>query len=229
MNITNRYHKVFFLVNVWVSIVLLTGTAYSQEMIQKQEMEFAQHSLTEYVKNIINERNFANFGFKSLEEAKIARLGDPYPVMIIGLNNLKGYKSGTGAKALLIDARTLWFPVMVKGETRTKMEIVEKDGKWIAGEFGGVKVVRKITMAKNQLPMLLESKEITALYKTMLVKIPSLYAEFLYVENSKREFLIPAMIQPQRYKLQNGQIYTADEVLSKLKEFAKEIDEKKVM
>jgi hypothetical protein len=230
MNITNRSHKVLFLVYVWVSIILLTGTAYSQEMtIQKQVMEFSQQSLTEYVRNIINERNFTNFGFKSLKEARVARLGYPYQVMIIGLKDLKAYKSGLGVKPLLMDVKTLWFPVMVEDETRTKMEIVEKNGNWIAGEFGGVRTVKEIEIVKKQLPELLESKEVKEPYKIMLVKIPALYAAFLYIESSQGEFLIPAMVQPQRFNLETARLYNADEVLSKLREFAKEIDEKKVM
>jgi hypothetical protein len=109
------------------------------------------------------------------------------------------------------------------------MEIVEKNGNWIAGEFGGVRTVKEIEIVKKQLPELLESKEVKEPYKIMLVKIPALYAAFLYIESSQGEFLIPAMVQPQRFNLETARLYNADEVLSKLREFAKEIDEKKVM
>jgi hypothetical protein len=209
-------------------IVLLASMAYSQRKMQESEIEFAQESLKMYVENVLDEENFANFGFKSLQEAQVARVGDPYRVMFIGLQDLKAYKPGTGARPLLRDAKTLWFPVMVEGETRTKLEIVEKDGKWIAGEFGGIGTVQKATMARAQLPKLLESKEVKEPQEPVLVKIPALHAMFLYVESPRGEFLVPAMFQPQRFELQEAQIYTADEALSKLSEFAQEIDENKI-
>ena len=231
MNNVNQIFYKFLFMTIGLSLLILSPKiVYSQDVkIQKQLLEFSQSSLAEYIKNVITEKNFANYGFKSLKETEVARPGDPYPVMVIGLKALKAYKSGTGAKPLLMDAKTFWFPVTVEGITRTKIEIIEKDGKWIAGEFGGVRTVKEIEIVKKQLPELLESKDIEAPYKIMLVKIPALYAEFLYIESSQGEFLISVMVQPERYKLVNGQMYTADEVLSKLREFAKEIDEKKVM
>jgi hypothetical protein len=229
MNNTNQvFRGILFAVLGCSLALLLANMVYSQKTMQEQEIEFAQESLEAYVKYVLNERNFANFGFKSLDEAQAARVGDPYQVMFVGLKDLKAYKSGTGAKPLLRDAKTLYFPVMVEGETRTKLEIVEKDGKWIAGEFGGIRTVQKATMAQDQLPMLLESKGIEEPHKPILVKIPALHAMFMYVESPQGEFLVPTMVQPQRFKLQDARIYSADDVLARLSEFAQEIDENKI-
>lgn len=230
MNNTNKiFHRVLFMLLAWSLIALSPKIIYSQEMIQKPVLEFAQKSLEGYVNNVLSEKNFAKFNFKTLGEAKMARLGTPYKVMYIGLSPLKAYKAGTGLRPILTDAKTLWFPVMVEGKVRTKLEIVEKEGKWIAGEFGGIRVVREIAIVRDQVPSLLESKGLREPYEVILVKIPALYAVFFYVESSRGEYLIPAMAQPQRYKLQNGKMYAADEVLSKLRDIAKEIDEKKVL
>lgn len=228
-NMSQMFRRILVAVLGCFLIILLARMVYSQKVIQDPEIEFAQESLERYVENMLNEKNFANFGFKSLSEAKEARVGDPYEVMIIGLRDLKAYKPGTGARPLLMDAKTLWFPVMAEGETRTKLEIIEKDGKWIAGDFGGIRTVQKVASIEPQLPRLLKSKGIEVPDKLMLVKIPVLQATFLYVESPRGEFLIPTMVQPQRYKLQDAQIYTADEVLSILREFAVEIDEKKLL
>lgn len=201
----------------------------SRAEAQMSQKEFSQKSLEGYIRDVVNERNFANFGFKSLEEAKLARLGDPYKVMIIGLRDLKRYTPGSGVKNLLIDGKTLWYPVLVNGEIRAKLEIIEKEGKWIAGEFGRMKKAQKIYTAREALPRLLDSKGIGEPYTVMLIKIPALFAEFLYVESSKGEFFVPAMVQPERYKIKDAQVYDADEVLSQLKEAAQDIDENKVM
>jgi len=228
-NINHRLHRILFPFLGWSLIVLLPKIVYSQEMLQKPVLEFAQKSLKGYVNNVLNEKNFARFNFKSLEEARVAHLGDPYKVMFIGLGPLKDYKSGTGIRPILIDAKTLWFPVMVEGEIRTKLEVREKKGKLVSGEFGGIRVVQEIAKVRDQVPRLIESKGLRGPFKLMVVKIPALYAHFFYVESSQGEYLIPAMVQPQRYKLENGQIYAADQALSNLREFAKEIDGKTLM
>lgn len=225
-----KINRILLMILFCSLVSCLLNVAYSQEVkeISNEVLEFAKKSLQSYVKNAITEKNYMKLGFKMLDEAQRARLGEPYRVMIIGLKDLKAYEAGRGAKRLLIDAKTIWFPVMIENETRTKLEIIQKEGKWIAGEFGRIKIVKKIAMVKNRLPELLRSKQIESPYVIMLLKIPALYATFFYIESSRGEFMIPAMIQPQRYNLQNAQIYTADEALSKLKEFAQKIDEKKI-
>lgn len=76
------------------------------------------------------------------------------------------------------------------------------------------------------MPAALEAKNIKAPYKTFLLEIPVLMATFINIESPQGDFLVPAMAQPERYNLENGQLYPADELLSKLSEYAKEIDEK---
>lgn len=221
--------KILFLFLGVSFIVSGPGILYSQEKVERSVMEFAQKSLSNYVIDTLTETNSAKFNFRNLGEAKTAQLGDPFKVMFIGLDSLKNYKAGTGIKPIMIDAQTLWFPVMVGTEIRTKMEVVNKEGRLVAGEFGGTRRVLEIAKVQNQLSKLMEVKGIERPYKSMLLKIPALNAEFLFIDSSKGEILLSAMIQPQRYNLENGRIYDADEVLLKLKEFAKRIEGKKVM
>ncbi len=221
-----RINKTLVALLGWSIITFLPAIVHSQEKIERSVREFTNKSLNGYIKNVITEKNCARFNFKNLAEAKTARLGDPYKIMFIGLETLKSYKSGASAKTLLKDIKTLWFPVVIEGVTKTKLEIIERDGKMIAGEFGGISAVKEIVNAKKQLPELLEAKDIKAPYKLMLVKIPALSAMFLYVENNEKEFLVPSMIQPERCNLKNGKLYAADMVLSQLKDLAKEIDGK---
>lgn len=226
----NHRIQKFLILFLGLSLMLSgTGIIYSQEKVDRPVMEFAQKSLRDYVSNTLTEKNVSKFNFKSLNAAKMAQLGDPFKVMFIGLDALREYRAGTGIKPIMTDAHTLWFPVMVGAEIRTKMEVINRGGKLLAGEFGGTRRVLEVATVLKQLSKLMESKGIGRPYKVMLIKIPVLYAEFLLIESSKGEFLIPAMIQPQRYTLENGRVYEDDEVLLKLKEFAQKIDGKKVM
>jgi hypothetical protein len=168
----------------------------------------ADRFLARYIKDVVHEENCADFGFENLEEAKKARVGEPLIVKFIPLQALKGHQSGNDIATLLVDAGKLWFPVMVGEEGRAKLEAIEKDGEWLAGEFGR-----------------LISHQIFPPFKVMLLNIPSLMATFVYVEGSQEKFLVPCMVQPKRFNLQNGVVYQPNEVLTSLKQLALEIDE----
>jgi len=230
-NIDRMFIGTLLVVTCLLAIILLPDISYSQEMkaIEKTTLDFAQKALEGYCKNVVNKKNFGRYGFKSLKGTQIARVGKPYRVMVIGLDNLKAYRSGVGAKPSFVDPNMLWFPVVVDGNVRTRVEIIQRKRKLIAGAFGGIRPVQKVAGVANQLPKLLKSKEVKKPYNIMLVKILPLHATFLYIDSPEQEFLVPAMVQPQRFNLINGQMYSADEVLSQLREIAKKIDPKKVM
>lgn len=223
------YKLIVLLVLSGYLVIGLSHDIYSQELLQQKNIEMAQEALQGYVNNYLTEKNFDRFGFKSLREAMAAQVGDPYHVMFISLRELNEYKSGTDAEALLRDAKIKWFPVIVENEVRTKLEMVEKEGRWYPGEFGGIQTVRVITEAKKKLPRLLEGMDLEEKPRVTLVKIPAMYAVFLHAEVSEGDYLLPAMIQPQRFELSSEQLYPADEILLKLKDFAKEIDPNKLM
>lgn len=195
----------------------------------KKIVEFAQKSLAAYVADIINEKNFIRFGFKDYAETRIVGLGAPYRVLIIGLESLKGYKAEAGVKSVAKDVGMYWFPVMVKDEMRTKLEIIEKGGRLIRGEFGRIAIVGKIASVKKRIPELMKSRDIEANANSSLINIPAMRITLFYIDSSKGEFLVPAMIQPQRYKIQNGTLYEAEQLLQTLKVFADKIDGKKLM
>ncbi len=230
LNKTISKYLIFFL--VWLILkLLLINNIYAQEMmmVEQAAIKKAPIALKNYIESFINEKNFANFNFKSVSEAKEAKLGDPYKILTLDLKSLQEYESGTPFKSIAKPTRKSWFPVEVNGQIRTKLEILEKDGKWIPGEFGGVKTVREIASSKKQLPTLMRSRGISEGYKIALLQIPVMYATFFYIDSSQGEFLIPAMTSPQRFHLENGKMYSAKELLLKLKDFAIKIDGKKVM
>jgi len=216
--------------------VIIPAVGYTQHEVSsnmamniKEVTAFSQMSLNNYVAGVINESNYANFGFKSLEEAKTARVGKPLAVKLVGLEGLKSYKAGTGLEKMLIDGSTMWFPVTSDGQVRTKIEIVNKDGILVPGEFGGTESVAAVASAMKVLPELISKNNIEAPYSVTLVKVPALYAVFLYVNSGGKEYLIPAMLAPQRYELNEKKVYSADKVLSTLREYALKIESNMIM
>jgi hypothetical protein len=217
----------YLLVTILVTLpISACGAATESLMVdQKTIMKISSEALNNLVRYALTEKNVTAFGFKSLQEAQSARVDTPFQVRIIGLRELKDYKAGSGPKSVLTDPGILWFPVMVDDEFKTKLELVRQGNEWIPGEFGDVRSALEVSAVSVKLKDLLRSKGVQDTYATSLVQIPALLATFLYVESSKGEFLIPAMLNPERYKLENGIVYSADKVLKTLKEFAAEIKE----
>jgi hypothetical protein len=231
----NKNFKFFMGLLLAVGFILFclsSGIAYYQDeetvVIGKEEKAFAKKSLDEYVKNFLSDKNAPKFGFRTLGQAQGATLGEPYRLMIIELKNLKAYQTGMPVKGLLTDPQILWYPVMVNNEVTTKLEIIKKAGRLIAGEFGKIKIVQEISAVRGRLAGMIEEKTVKPPEEEMLIEISELRAMFIYFKNADGEFLIPSMIQPQRFELENGQVYPALELLLKLSEIAKKIEEKKI-
>jgi hypothetical protein len=205
-------------------IVLAAELATFQASASDNASGKADKILSRYIKDVVQEDNCVDFGFPSLKEAKMARVGDPLRVHFISLQGLKGYESGEDISTLLVDAEKWWFPVMVGKEGRAKLEVIEKDGEWLAGEFGRPKSARQVIEVTGNLDQILSS-HISRPFKVMLLNIPSLMATFVLVEGSQGKFLVPCMVQPERFNVQNGVVYEPTHVLNSLKELAKEIDE----
>lgn len=213
-------------VTLLISVSITVWGATAQSAInEKMVTELSSSALTTYIKHALTKENVTAFGFKNLEEAQSARVGRPYQVMTIDLAKLKAYKSKSGVKAIATGPDILWFPVMVGNETRAKLEMVRQGEQWIPGEFGNVVSAKEVAAAATMLDEPAASKAIGTDYTISMVKIPVLLAEFLYVKSDKGEFLIPAMVNPERYNFRNGAVYPADEVLTKLSKIAMDIKE----
>jgi len=230
MRTMKHMKKTFCVLVIGMQIVSLTTVAaVAQGLSAGAQMEKTHATLTRYVTDVLTEKNAGRYGFRSLQEAKSARVGEPLSVMLIGLSSLKEYKSDTKVGSMLINTKTLWYPVLVDGVTRTKLEMIIKDGALVPGEFGGIKSPERISSARKMLPRLIEGGAIRDVKNTTLVRIPALAAEFLYLETGQGDFFIPAMVNPERFDLDDGKVYPAADILSRLREIAKDIDPKKVM
>lgn len=190
---------------------------------EMDETAFAQEALANYVNFALNEENAAKFGFKDLREAQTATLGDPLRVYTIALDSLKEYSSETAVRSLFSESSKLYYPVTINNEVRTKLEIVNIKGEWVAGEFGGTDAVKIVEDTRVRTPELLAARDVTRYRSPILVEIPILHVSLIYVETPDQGFFIPALQQPGRYGLENGTLYPAERVLSVLSEVAQGI------
>lgn len=188
----------------------------------------ARQALKTYTERFADEKNASRFGFRSASEAAGASLGEPLPVALLTLADLKQYGAGATARSMVKDAQTLWFPVMVGNEVRAKLEMVRRNGNWSPGEFGSARTAARIGTVRSELPermgrMNLKAESIT------LVRVPALNAAFLLIQSPSGEYMTPAAGGTGKYGLETGTLYRSSEVLATLSKVAAEVDPKKVM
>ncbi|HEY4901723.1 MAG TPA: hypothetical protein VIH91_12985 [Terriglobales bacterium] len=193
-----------------------------------QARSFADSSLKSYVSQVIKANNATRFGFKDVAEAQAAAIGDPIPVLFIGLRTLKSYRAGAGAASVLTDAKTLWFPILANGTVVSKLEITEVQGKWLAGEFGRATLARKVAAVDRELPAALKTAGAGAPARTSLVRIPALSVELLYTTGTTGDYFVPVQRGDLPADVEIGKAYPADALLVQLAAAAQKVDENKV-
>jgi len=189
----------------------------------KNTIEFANKSLNVYTSKLLTEQTVGKFGFKDLEEAKAAKLGSPLPVVTVGLKEIKQYRQGSGLKSLDSEMQILWFPVVVGEQVRAKLEVIEKEGKMISGDFGASGEAKRIDSVMSRLKEILRENNVVTVSQKTIFRVPHLKAVFFYLDTDRGEYLVPAMALPHRIDLQNAELYAAEEVLKRLQMHAEKI------
>lgn len=223
MNRTICYLLSFALIFAYAAFTANDARGQAKAFTDQERGAFASTSLQGYVKDVLTEKNVGRYGFSTVGEASAATLGEPLRVHSIEMKELKAYRPGAGLRSMQSDTRTTWYPVIAGNEVRAKLEIVETAGKLLAGGFGAASEARRISAARQQIPEKLRAKGIPAASTMALVKIPALKATFLYVESPGGSFLVPAMASPHRFGVENGDLYPADDLLSRMKEQVKDL------
>ena len=220
------FYRILGISGIILSLLLVMGGPHpgSTEPGQAPPQEEAQTFLNQYLRDVINGQNCTAFGFVNYGEARLARVGEPYPVMLVKLNDLKNYQQGSGLRSLWVPTGKWWFPVLVKGQGRTKMEVLERNGQYLAGEFGGTRTAREVLKVISQLPKIFQTEQL-APTDIRLVVIPALMANFVFVAGNQVDFLIPCTVHPARYNLQNGTPQDPDVLMTSLQNYAGEIGE----
>ena len=204
---------------------MLTAQVVQVETVKK----FADQALADYVANVVTEANASRLGFRDAEAAAEAKLGDPFPVTFIALGDLKEYTRDTSIDRVVRSRDAYWFPVRSGSGTVAQLEVLHRDGRWLAGDFGKPVTASTIGDVQDELPTLAASEGIAEPYQTSLVMIPVLNASFIRVSTPDTEYLVPAVVSPERLQLENGTVYLAEDLLEQLRTAVSEIDGKKVM
>lgn len=146
------------------------------ESIQKVSVE-----ALEAFKMLVTDNNFANMGFKSKNEVKTAKLGDPIREFTVRLDMLKKYKPGDDPNNLLTGGNRVIYPVTVDNQVRSSIEITEVEKKWSATGFGGSNFIKLLD--KTRKTQVDSSKLSPSSYFAVRIPAFNLYFIAHYAEN----------------------------------------------
>jgi len=175
----------------------------------------AEKGLPDFL-SMLTDSDLEDFGFRSAKELGVATLGEPYRVYTVMPASLESYGKSKAVSSLLLETTLWYFPVLVDGKARTLLVVDFLGGQWQATEIGGTFLPQALQSLEAQLPTLLKDRGVNGTYSTKFVRIPPIYANFVVVESSKGDFIVPLFSFPEQYGIQKGRLYTAEEIMPKL-------------
>jgi hypothetical protein len=180
------------------------GCRGSERPTSSQPQEAANKALG-VLQKLINDQNYRTMGFDSVDEVKQAQLGQPFAVSTIGLEQLKSYRTGANANSLLSNSAETIYPVLVRGQVKSSVTIVQKQDGYQPSSFGNAEIVKSLSRYRQG-----ESPA-----GQFVVRILALNMYFLGRHVEDRLFLTPIIDDP-RLKLRTGESVPAELVLEQL-------------
>ncbi|HYK36061.1 hypothetical protein [Alloacidobacterium sp.] len=200
-----------YLVLTWC-VLLTAGCSRPKQEPQplaQQPREAATNALG-MLRNLVNEQNYKGLGFQSVGEVKLAELGQPMEVYIIGLERLKGYQASQDPSSLLTPSAETIYPVTVGGNVRTGVTIVHKEQGYESSSFGNADIVKRL-VAYRLGP------------EDFAVHIPAFNLYFLGRRMNSRVVLAPIANNP-RLKAPAGEATPLEGVVEQLRPYAESYD-----
>jgi hypothetical protein len=154
----------------------------------------------------MTEENFAAMGFKSLEEAAEARLGEPLPLFYVRLDQLQEYQPGSDPEGLLVNSERVIFPVTAKEEVRSSIVVEGAEDGWRAVDFGAPNLIGALSDVRQE-----SGRE----GSDFAVWIPSLNLYFLGTRSDPGLSLTPILDDP-RFEFVAGGTLSAYDVFTRL-------------
>jgi hypothetical protein len=114
-------------------------------------------------------------GFQSPEEIASVTLAEPFPLFVVGLEDLQAYRTGADARSLFTDQHAVFYPLTVSGEVRSGMVVRNDNGVWKTSQFGRPVLATRAHAARARLV----ADRGVAIADVSLVEIPALSIRLL--------------------------------------------------
>ena len=90
------------------------------------------------LRELVTDRNFAEFGFDSKGQAALAALGDPFRRYVVRPSELSKYSSSMDPAGIVHDSKEWIFTVIAEGKPRCLITMSLDRAAWRPAVFGGV-------------------------------------------------------------------------------------------
>ena len=157
------------------------------------------------LQKMVNESNFRDLGFDSLDQVKQAQPGQPLKVFEIGLDQLKGYKAETNPDSLLLQSSKTIYPVEVNGQVKSSFTVNHRENGYQASSFGNAAIIKSLSQYRQS----------GVAGNDFVVRVPAFNMYYLGRRIENRLLLVPIIDDP-RLKLKPGEAVPAQTVLEQL-------------
>jgi hypothetical protein len=181
----------------------------------KESRDPAEKALKQ-LQDLATKENFKSLGFDSLEEMPSAELGQPLPVLIVRLDELREYKEKGDPYKLLHPLPKVVYGVNVKGDPRCGLEVQKRDGQWEVSAVGIAGPAREYVQAlKKQ-----AEKDKAKVF--FIIKVLALNETYLGYQTDQGVKLV--QVRQQAEQKEKVEARPAADVLAELVQRAKEHD-----
>jgi hypothetical protein len=211
--------KSFVILVMWFGTMMGMFAQENIEAVAQREAAETKDVATralETFQQIGKQDNFKSLGFESSDEMAGATLGEPVAVLMVELEDLRGYQAGSDPNKLLKPINKVIYPVSVKERVRSSIVLQKGKEGWKASDFGGGNFARLVATAREQ------SAKTTNLPVNafFVVQVPALNAYFLgFREQGKLK--LSSLVDDPTLKLSAGAARPAEEVFGELTSFAR--------
>jgi len=165
-------------------------------------------------RKLVNNQNYRDLGFESVEEAASATLGTPIPVVFVRLDQLREYREGTDLNSILSQSNQMNFPVMVRDQVRSSVVVDQADGKWKIGTLGNGALAKQLAALRPGQPAPGGSTQ------QALVHFGALAIYFLG-ERTDNKWMLKSLSDNPDLNLGAGKAVPAEEVFTRVAPIAK--------
>jgi len=144
-------------IRLWLTtaLMVISGAAGAQSVSQqgdantmtRESMSAATASLR-VLTQLVTDENYAAMGFASKGEAASARLGEPLPVYMIQLDELRSYGPGQDIAAMLKRLDQVVYPVLSGDNVRSAVVVEKRKSGWQAVSFGAPNYAKAVARAR---------------------------------------------------------------------------------
>jgi|GEM_PF-4617798 len=179
--------------------------------------EAARVELSSWLESLRGDENLSLYGFMDLSELDSVTLGEPYPVFLLSLEELRKYRPNVKVRDVVRDIQQFDFPLYVNGEARGFLTVEHFEGQWKVVALGGYPVSRELQAFQRQSNGNNQGQEVK------LLRVPSIDGTFILVERVGAEKIARLGSYPGvMAQTERGREYHAPDVVPQIRKAVEE-------